>query len=69
MVDELEDLQGARRARLEELIAKMQSQRNGVLIGSSVLSRIGKKVGERVKISSFNYKEIELEFDVFVVEA
>ncbi len=64
MVDELEDLQGARRARLEELIAKMQSQRNGVLIGSSVLSRIGKKVGERVKISSFNYKEIELELEI-----
>jgi len=64
MVDELEDLQGDRKAELKRLTDKMQSQRNGVLVGSGVLQRLQKKVGERMKITSFNYKGIDLEVEI-----
>jgi len=64
MVDELEDLQGERMAELKRLTDKMQSQRNGVLVGSGVLSRLKKKVGERMTITSFNYKGIDLEVEI-----
>jgi putative ABC transport system permease protein len=64
MVDELEDLQGAKMEDLKQLVARMQSQRNGVLVGTGVLKRLGKKVGERMKITSFNYKDIDLEVEI-----
>jgi putative ABC transport system permease protein len=64
MIDELEDLRGARMARLRQLVEKMQSQRNGVLVGTGVLKRLGKKIGERMKVTSFNYKDIDLEVEI-----
>jgi putative ABC transport system permease protein len=64
MVDELEDLQGARMAQLRQLVEKMLSQRNGVLVGSGLLKRLNKQVGERMKVTSFNYKDIDLEVEI-----
>ncbi len=64
MVDELEDLKGARMEELEQAVAKMQAQRNGVIVGTAVLKRLGKKVGERMKITSVNYKDIDLEVEI-----
>jgi len=64
MVDELEDFEGANRAELQQLVEKMQAQRNGVLVGTGVLKRLGKEVGERMKVTSFNYKDIDLEVEI-----
>jgi putative ABC transport system permease protein len=64
MVDELEDMKGAQREELQRLVAIMESQRDGVIIGTGVLKRLGKKVGERMKVTSFNYKDIDLEVDI-----
>jgi len=64
MVDELEDMRGAQMAELKRLVGIMQSQRNAVIIGTGVLKRLGKKVGERMKVTSFNYKDIDLEVDI-----
>ncbi len=64
MVDELEDLKGARMEQLQQIVRKIEEQRNGVMVGSGILKRLGKKVGERMKITSFNYKDIDLEVDI-----
>lgn len=64
MVDELEDFKGARMEQLQQLVRKMQDQRNAVIVGTGVLNRLGKKVGERMKITSFNYKDIDLEVEI-----
>lgn len=64
MVDELEDLQGARKDQLRHLTEQMQSQRNAALVGTGVLKRLQKKVGERMTITSFNYKGIDLEVEI-----
>jgi putative ABC transport system permease protein len=64
MVDELEDFRGARMDELKRLVGVMESQRDAVLVGTGVLKRLGKKVGERMKVTSFNYKDIDLEVDI-----
>ncbi|MBI3866321.1 MAG: ABC transporter permease, partial [Planctomycetia bacterium] len=64
MVDELEDLTGPRRDELLQIVEKMKSQRNGVMLGTSVLKRLKKRVGERMKITSFNFRGIELEVEI-----
>src|SRR5262249_15490000 len=64
MVDELEDMQGARMAQLKELVGQMQTKRDAVLIGTGVLKRLGKQAGDRIKVTSFNFKGIDLEVDI-----
>src|SRR5207237_8807955 len=61
---ELEDLKGARMEELQRGIAKMQAQRNGVIIGTGVLERLNKRVGDRMKITSLNFKGIDLEVEI-----
>lgn len=64
MIDELEDLQGDRMARLKRGVEKMKDQRNAVLLGSGVLKKIKKQVGDRIKITSVNFKGIDLEVEI-----
>ncbi|HEY3969083.1 MAG TPA: ABC transporter permease [Planctomycetaceae bacterium] len=64
MTDELEDLRGARRDEVQRVVDKMQSQRNGVMIGVSVLKRLKKNVGDRMQLTSFSHKGIDLEVEI-----
>jgi putative ABC transport system permease protein len=57
MMDDLENLD-------PELIRKMKENRQGVLIGPERLARLNKRVGERFKLTSLNYKGIDLEVEV-----
>lgn len=57
MMDDLGDLDPA-------LIEKLKSKREACLVGRERLASINKKVGERFKVFSFNYKEVDLEFEV-----
>ncbi|MBS0262587.1 MAG: ABC transporter permease [Planctomycetes bacterium] len=64
MIDELEDLQGERRDALQKLVDRMQSQRNGVILGVSVLKRLKKQPGDRMQLTSFSHKGIDLEVEI-----
>lgn len=64
MMDELEDLQGGKRDELLRAIEKMKAKRNGVLIGEGLLKRLKKRVGDRMTITSVNFKGIDLEVEV-----
>ena len=64
MMDGLDDLKGPERAQLEADVAKLEQTRNGLIVGKDRLASLGKKVGDRIKIYSFNYKEIDLEFEI-----
>jgi putative ABC transport system permease protein len=57
MMDDLQDVDPA-------LIKKMQEKRNGILMGRNRMATINRKVGERFKIYSINYKDIDLEFEI-----
>lgn len=64
MLDEIEDLRGEKMERVQRAVEKMKSQRNAVIIGTGVLKRIGKRVGDRIKITSMNFKGIDLELEI-----
>jgi putative ABC transport system permease protein len=46
------------------LIEKLASNKKGAIIGRERLQALKKKVGERIKVYSFNYADINLEFDI-----
>ena len=57
MMDDLDNLDPA-------LIDKMVQNKKGVLMGKDRLATVGKRVGERFVLTSINYKDIELEFEI-----
>jgi putative ABC transport system permease protein len=57
MMGDLENLDPA-------LVKKLAATRNGILMGPNRLKRINKRVGERFTVYSFNYKNIDLEFEI-----
>jgi putative ABC transport system permease protein len=66
MMDGLDDLPkgSPERALLEESVAKLEQNKQGIIIGQDRLKSLGKRVGDRFKVYSFNYKEIDLEFEI-----
>jgi putative ABC transport system permease protein len=64
MMDDLDEISDADKARLAAACAEMTNYPFKVLIGPSRLAAINKKVGERIKVTSMNYKEIDLEFEI-----
>jgi putative ABC transport system permease protein len=57
MMDDLQDFD-------PELVRKMKANRKAVLVGPERLAALNKVVGERFKITSMNYKGIDLEVEV-----
>jgi putative ABC transport system permease protein len=64
MMDELDSLQGQEKADLEAAVTRLEETRTGVILGQERAKLLGKKVGDRLTIYSFNYKDIDLEFEV-----
>lgn len=66
MMDGLDELpkDSAEYKSLEAAIAKMEQNRQGILVGRERLERLKKKVGDRFTIHSFNYKGIDLEVEI-----
>jgi putative ABC transport system permease protein len=48
----------------EELVQKMVLNKRGVLMGRGRLEALNKRVGERFSVTSINYKDIDLEFEI-----
>jgi putative ABC transport system permease protein len=57
MMDELSELD-------PKLVEALKSKVNGCLLGSDKLRLLNKQVGDRFKVTSFNYKGIDLEFEI-----
>ena len=57
MMDDLQDLD-------PKLIKALKDQPNGCLLGTDKLKSLNKQVGERFKLTSINYKDIDLDFVV-----
>jgi putative ABC transport system permease protein len=54
----------ADRQRMEGYVREMKSNLRGVLLGHDRLAGINKKIGDRIKVYSFNYKDIEFEVEI-----
>jgi putative ABC transport system permease protein len=57
MMDDLENLD-------PKLVRMLQENRKGTIVGRERLAKMNKKVGEKFKVFSLNYKDIDLEFDI-----
>jgi putative ABC transport system permease protein len=57
MMDELENID-------PKLVERMEKQSDGCIIGRDRLKKLNKRVGERLKVTSLNYRGIDLEFEV-----
>ena len=64
MMDDLEDLKGSEKQELDDVIAKLEQKPDGIVVGQERLDVINKRIGERIKIYSLNYKDIDLEFEI-----
>jgi putative ABC transport system permease protein len=45
-------------------IKKMEQNKHGIILGRKQLKSLGRRVGDRMKITGINYKDIDLEFDI-----
>jgi putative ABC transport system permease protein len=62
MMPGLEDLTGEQYEMLKKATAVMERDPKAVVIGAERLRQLGKRVGDRVKVTSMNYKDIEFDF-------
>jgi putative ABC transport system permease protein len=68
MMDGLDQLTAAERAQLEAGLKAMEQDPRKVVIGQQRLDALNKKVGEHIRVYSFNYKDLVLD-DVEIVGA
>lgn len=64
MMDELDALPADAAAPLEEAIRKMEKNRQGIIVGRDRLAALNKRVGDRIQVTSLNYKDIVLDFEI-----
>jgi putative ABC transport system permease protein len=66
MLDDLElkNLPAAKADSLRKSIACLKDKRSGIIVGREKLAQIHKQVGDRFTLTSMNYKDIDLEFEV-----
>lgn len=57
MMDDLETLDPA-------IVRAMEQNRKAAVVGKERLAKMNKRVGEKFKVFSMNYKDIDLEFDI-----
>jgi len=64
MMDELDQLKGEDKAEFAKVVEKLAQNKKGLIVGKERLKMLGRQVGDTLKVYSFNYKEIDLEFDI-----
>jgi putative ABC transport system permease protein len=66
MMDDLElkNMPAAKAAEFRQAIDRLTRQRNGIILGRERLSTLSKRIGDRFTITSLNFQDIDLEFEV-----
>jgi len=64
MMDGIDELTAEKKAEVEAAIKAMESDFNKVMVGANKLRQLNKKVGERIKVTSLNYKDIDIECEI-----
>jgi putative ABC transport system permease protein len=66
MMDDLDEntIGHADRVELEKNVAEMKSNIRAVILGHDRLRAINKKVGDRIKVFSFNYQDVDFEIEI-----
>lgn len=64
MMDELDTLSPVDARPLDEAIEKMQSSRQGIIVGVDLLKKLGARVGDRITLYGRNYRDINFEVEI-----
>jgi putative ABC transport system permease protein len=64
MMDDLDTLPADKAADLEAAIAKMEANRQGVIVGKARLEALKARIGDRIKLYGINYRGIDLELEI-----
>jgi putative ABC transport system permease protein len=70
MMEELDSLTGTQQEEFQKVVDRMKETRNGLVVGQSRLASLSRAaggqlgVGSRIKVFSFNYREIDLELEI-----
>lgn len=64
MMDELDSLPPGQAEPFAAAVRKMEENPQGLIVGEGKLEQMNKRVGDRIKIFSLNYRGIDLEFEI-----
>lgn len=64
MMPGLDELTGEELDQLNRAIDMMNRDKRAVVIGAEKLKQMGKRVGDRMKLTALNYKEIDFDFNI-----
>jgi putative ABC transport system permease protein len=64
MMDELDSLPADQKRDLEEIVEKMEANRQAVAMGKDWLRILNKRIGDRFTLYGLNYRGIDLEFEI-----
>lgn len=64
MMDGLDTLTGEQRHEMERLVKQLESNKQGIIIGQDRLRMLGKRVGDTLRVYSFNYRDIILDLEI-----
>jgi putative ABC transport system permease protein len=64
MMEDIDQVPDEDKRRLAAACEEMEKYPYKVVVGPSRLASLNKKVGERIKVTSLNYKDIDLEFEI-----
>lgn len=64
MMDGIDEFTPEKKAEVEEAIKVMQADFTKVMVGANKLRQMNKRVGERIKVTSMNYKDIDIECEI-----
>jgi putative ABC transport system permease protein len=64
MMDDLDRLKGKEKTDLDNAVKRMERDKRCVIMGRDRLKAINKKVGERFTLTSLNFQDLNLEFEI-----
>jgi putative ABC transport system permease protein len=64
MMDELDSLPPGQHEEFSQVVKQLEENRQGIILGKDRLATLNKKVGEKIVLHSFNYRDITLEVEI-----
>jgi putative ABC transport system permease protein len=64
MLPDIDLLSEKQRAQIDQWAKEMEKDKYKVILGEERLAALNKRVGERITVTSFNYKDIDLEVEI-----
>src|SRR5262249_8240712 len=64
MMDGVDEFTPTQREKIAEALKAMELDKRKCLIGAEKLKTLNKRVGERITVTSVNFREIDLEFEI-----